>query len=140
VGPVIYTIGYGGRHPDDVIALLKANGIETVVDVRLRPDRASLGSFVKARTPDKGIEALLASAAIAYRSLVELGNVFIDCADWRDRYRRLLEDAGGLLTERLLDTPCPACLLCAEKAPADCHRKLIGDYLAMHGHQVKHIA
>jgi uncharacterized protein (DUF488 family) len=134
-----YTIGYGGRRPDELVELLRPLDIRTVVDVRLRPDRSSMGSFALARTPDKGIAALVTSAGHAYVSLPELGNVFMDLADWRERYRRLLESSGDLLFERLFDTPGPWCLLCAEKRAANCHRETIADALASRGHVVEHV-
>jgi uncharacterized protein (DUF488 family) len=136
----IYTLGYGGRRPEEAVALLRTHGVQTVVDVRLRPDRASMGVWVKAKTPDKGIEKWLGAAGIGYRSLIELGNVFLDFPDWRPRYAQLLETGGGLLTERLHGLPGPICLLCAEKRVADCHRLQIAEYLARHaGVTVHHL-
>lgn len=127
-----FTIGYGGRNKESFLALLRAHGIRTVVDVRLRPDRASMGIWVKAKTPDKGIEGWLHEAGFEYRSLVELGNVFSGLADWRQRYADLLDQAGALLTERLMTTPGPICLMCAEKDFHDCHRQQIAEYVTRH--------
>src|SRR5262245_11155472 len=134
-----FTIGYGGRKPDDFIAMLKAARVKTLVDVRLRPDMASMGAYAKAKTSDKGIEALLARAGIGYRSLTELGNVFLAQPDWPERYRELIEKAGDLLTRRLEEVPAPFCLMCAEKRVAECHRHIIADHLIARGHAVEHL-
>ena len=136
----VFTIGYGGRTKEELLARLKANGVRTVVDIRLRPDRASMGIWVKAKTADKGIEQWLGEAGIGYRSLVELGNLFLEFPDWQARYGRLLESAGDLLTERLAGIPEPLCLLCAEKRVAECHRQQVAEYLARHaGAEVEHL-
>jgi len=135
----VYTLGYGGRSKEEVLALLRSAGVKAVVDVRLRPDRASMGIFAKAKTPDKGLEHWLREAGFGYFSFVELGNIFVDRDDWEERYRQLLARAGDLLTERLAEVPEPFCLLCAEKAPEQCHRRLIAEYLAERGYQVVHI-
>jgi hypothetical protein len=63
-------------------------------------------------------------------SLVELGNPFLGLPDWPERYSRLLDLAGDLLTDRLAAVPGPVCLLCSEKRAADCHRSMIADHLA----------
>jgi uncharacterized protein (DUF488 family) len=135
----LFTIGYGGRTPDDLIHKLTAVGVRTIADVRLRPDRASMGVYAKAKTPDKGIERLFASAGIAYRSLPELGNVFMDFDDWRERYAALLQCAGHLLIGRLEVLEPPVCLLCAERRVADCHRLQIAQLLALRGAVVEHL-
>jgi len=134
-----FTVGYGGRKPQDFIALLRKAGVRTVVDVRLRPDRASMGSYAKARDPQKGIEGLLNAAGIGYRSLPELGNLFLDSEDWPRLYQELIEKAGDLLTRRLQEVSEPFCLMCAEKRIAECHRRMIAAYLVTQGHGVEHL-
>jgi uncharacterized protein (DUF488 family) len=134
-----FTIGYGGRKPDEFINLLKTNGIHAVADVRLRPDKASMGIYAKAKDDSKGIQGLLAGTGIQYFSLVELGNLFLGFNHWHQRYQCLLDNAGDLLTERLSEVPQPFCFMCAEKDASVCHRKLIADYLVGKGHQVIHL-
>jgi hypothetical protein len=38
-----YTIGYGGRAPDEFASLLVLHGVRSIADVRIHPDRASMG-------------------------------------------------------------------------------------------------
>ena len=135
-----YTIGYGGRVPAEFASLLVLHAIRSIADVRIHPDRASMGAYVKARSADKGIEKLLNDRGIAYRSILELGNLFRDLEDWRPLYRILFERVGDLLIERLGDLPQPFCLLCAEKRVAECHRLVIAEFLvATRGASVEHI-
>jgi len=134
-----YTIGYGGRNPQGFLDLLKQNGVKVVVDVRLQPDRARIGSYARAKSHHKGIQKLLATVGIKYISVVELGNLFLEYADWRERYRELMVKAGDLLTQRFGNVPTPFCLMCAEKSPTECHRSLIAEYLVSRGYEVEHI-
>ena len=134
----IFTIGYGGRNPKDFVELLKQNGIKTIVDVRLRPDHASMGAYVKAKSPDKGIQRLL-SEEIEYVSIIELGNIFIEYEDWRERYRQLLNNSGVLLTERLMQIKTTFCLMCAERSADNCHRQLLAEFLTQKGYEVTDI-
>jgi uncharacterized protein (DUF488 family) len=134
-----FTIGYGGRTPDDLVKRLRDAGVRTVVDVRLPLDRASMGIFVKAKSPDKVIERLLATAGIACRSLPELGNLFRECDDWCERYAALIECAGHLLVSRLDELKPPLCLLYAEQRVEDCHRLRIADFLTARGAEIEHL-
>jgi uncharacterized protein (DUF488 family) len=124
-----FTIGYGGRVPAEFVALLGSNSVKTIVDVRIRPDKAAMGSYAKAKDADKGIAGLLARGGIGYVSLPELGNLFLGYDDWPERYGKLLELAGPLLFDRLAGIPGPICLMCAEKKVSECHRRHIAEYL-----------
>jgi len=135
----MFTVGYGGRGPSDFVALLKANGIATIADVRLHANKAHSGSFVKAKTPDKGVQRLLGEAGIRYGWLEELGNPFMQNDDWADRYRELMATSGEERTARLLKLKGPICMLCAEKKPDDCHRKLVAEWLSERGWEVVHL-
>lgn len=126
----LFTIGYGGRTGDEFLSMLDRVQVRTIVDVRLRPDRASMGIWQRAKSPDKGIERLLNQVGIAYHSLIELGNIFLDFEDWRERYQQLLDGSGDLILKRLDGIAAPYALLCAEKRVGECHREMIARYLA----------
>jgi uncharacterized protein (DUF488 family) len=135
-----YTIGYGGRVPAELASILVLHGIRAVADVRIHPDRASMGAYVKARSAGKGIEKLMAKQGIAYRSILVLGNLFRDLDDWRPSYTTIFERVGDLLVGRLTELPELFCLMCAEKRVAECHRLVIAEFLpTTKGCSVEHI-
>jgi len=137
----IFTIGYGGKKPTDFPGLLERHGIKTVIDVRLRPNRACLGSFVKAKTPDKGIEALLARVGIDYRHepMFAPSPEILDTwmaskkseADWQKFESQFVPLLEKWKIEELVkpDDLESACLLCSESKPENCHRRLVAEYL-----------
>jgi uncharacterized protein (DUF488 family) len=135
----IFTIGYGGLEPSSLLAAMTEHSVRSIVDVRIWPIRASMGSYVLSKSPEKGIQGLLARSGIAYFSFLELGNPFRELADWKNQYRKLMGTAGEFLTERLKDVPEPLCMLCAEKDPEECHRWILAEFLREHGHEVEHL-
>ena len=135
----LYTVGYGGRKPDEFIALLKKHDVEIIVDVRLKPERAFMGVYAKSKDPHKGIQGLLEKASIQYIWIAELGNMFRDIDDWHEKYRRHLDEKGDLVCLKLYELMMPFCLMCCEKNASGCHRKLITDYLVNRGYEVEHL-
>jgi uncharacterized protein (DUF488 family) len=129
----LFTIGYGELGPSVLVSALKERSVQFVVDIRIWPIRASMGSYVVSKSPDKGIQGLLGREGIAYFSFLELGNPYRELSDWTERYRRLIGAAGDLLTERLNDVPGPLCLFCSEKDPKECHRLILAELLEQCG-------
>jgi uncharacterized protein (DUF488 family) len=134
----IFTIGYGGRSPADFVALLQRHGVRRIADVRILPQRAMMGAYVKAKSPEKGIERLLADAGIAYSWFEELGNEFRTESDAMERYRAIFAREAEDRCRRLVAVARkePVCLLCAEKDPAGCHRSIIATHLASEGFEI----
>ncbi|MGZ4929141.1 MAG: DUF488 family protein [Halobacteriota archaeon] len=134
-----YTIGYGGWLAQDFLDALTTRGVTTLVDVRLRPNRAYMGTWVKAKTPEAGIERLLAGQGLQYTWLPQLGNIYMDEKNWREPYKQYVAEHGNEMTELLLLVPRPFVLMCAERKAKDCHRQYIAEYLVQHEWQVENI-
>ncbi len=60
-----------------------------MVDVRIHPDRAGMGVYVRAKSPDRGIEKPLGDRGISHHAILELGNLFRDRDDRHTAYRAL---------------------------------------------------
>ena len=134
----LFTIGYGGRSPQELLDCLVRNGVQAVVDVRISP-RGHMGAFTRARSEDKGIQGLLGRGGIGYYWWEALGNPYRSAEDWRARYQSYLDQEWGALHGLLDVVPQPYCLLCAEKVAANCHRAYIAERLALPPCEVEHL-
>ena len=139
----VFTIGHSNHSPGAFLALLRAHGIEEVMDVRSSP--------YSRYAPHFGYDALnrtLEDAGIGYEFLGgELGGRPPDRSsydeDGRVRYDRVAEsdsfDAGIRRVERAADER-RVVLMCSEKEPLDCHRTLlVARALDARGVSVEHI-
>ncbi len=131
---VIYTIGYEGANLAAFLSTLRMAGIHTLVDVRDRPFSRKRG-FSKSSLG----EALFA-IGISYLHMPALG----DPKPGREAARRgnyqLFQKIFG---QRMASAPAQAalatleelarqeniCLLCFERDPRHCHRRIIADHL-----------
>jgi uncharacterized protein (DUF488 family) len=130
----IFTISYGGKSREEFLEPLKRHGVEVVADVPMFPGRASMGMYGKAKSSGKGIEKTLGEAGMGYEWVEELGNPDLKDPEMKG-LRDLLAREAAEHTRRLTELASrkTVCLLCSEKAHEDCHRSLIGDYLAEPG-------
>ena len=143
---MIRTIGHGTRAIEDLIALLRAQGVAQLVDVRTIPRSR--------RNPQFHREALaetLPTAGIAYVHMSRLGGLRKTRADsvnlgWRNAgfrgyadYMETPEFARGLEALIELARQRPTAIMCAETVSWRCHRSLIADALTARGIAVEHI-
>ncbi|WP_400766768.1 DUF488 family protein [Methylosinus sporium] len=138
---VVYTIGYEGTDIDRFIATLKTVGVTVLADVRAVPVSRKKG-FSK-----NGLRQRLDAEGIAYVHLVELGDPKPgrDAAragrheEFRRVYAQHLKSADALGALKVLDEAArndSVCLLCFERDPTVCHRKMIADRLNTRGFQI----
>jgi len=136
--PKLYTVGYQGRSLAELIGLLQAAGVDAVIDVRLR-NTSHLAGFTKR---DDLAFLLREGFGIAYEHHPELAptpELFDGYAadhDWQ-RYVRefeplLAERHSELVGRDVLSRFHAPCLLCAERSPEHCHRRLTAEWWAAH--------
>lgn len=138
--PVLYSIGYGGRKPSELIEALNEYQIHWVVDVRLMPR-----AFIEYFCAGEGMRNLL-EPAIGYRWMQELGNVFRDDPQWKGKYTHRLYRNGDiaykalkLLVDKLeFVSWTRVCLLCAERKAQECHRSIVAKAAVSELNSMKH--
>lgn len=142
----VYTVGHSTRSIEELVALLRENGITVLVDVRRFP-----GSR---RHPQFGRDALahaLSEHGIRYVHAPDLGGRRAARPDspntaWRNRgfrgYADYMQTPGfkaALASLEQLAAQEAVAIMCAEAVPWRCHRRLIADALVAHGVPVMHI-
>jgi uncharacterized protein (DUF488 family) len=138
---VVYTIGYEGTDIDRFVATLKATHIKVLADVRAVAVSRKKG-FSK-----NGLRERLEAEGISYVHIVELGDPKAGRDAARagkyDEFRRIysahIKTADAVDALKVLDDTArqdSVCLLCFERDPATCHRRMIADRLKARGLEV----
>jgi len=144
--PLILTIGHSTRPIDDFIALLKAHGVERLVDIRTVPRSRTNPQFNRETLPKS-----LKGAGIDYSHLGALGGLrhakpdslntgwrntsFRGYADYMQtpEFREAVEKLVEIARKQQI------AIMCAEAVPWRCHRSLVADALSANGISVEHI-
>jgi uncharacterized protein (DUF488 family) len=139
----LFTIGYGARTLDELIAALKANRIGYLIDVRTSPYSKFKPEFAKEvvqiRAEQAGIRYLFMGDTLGGQPRDP------DChTDGKVDYDKVKVQtffkAGIERLRKAVEQRCRAALMCSEGRPEQCHRsKLIGEVLTAAGIPVCHI-
>jgi uncharacterized protein (DUF488 family) len=144
---LVFTIGHSTRTITEFVRLLKAHGVQRVIDVRTIPQSRHNPQFNRAR-----LSPALHGARIHYRHMPDLGGLRHARRDstntaWRNASFRGYADymqtsAFGDSLDRCLALAAHerVALMCAEAVPWRCHRSLIADALLAKGIEVREIA
>jgi uncharacterized protein (DUF488 family) len=143
----LYTIGHSTRPLADFIAILRAHQVETLVDIRAFPGSRRLPQFNRAALeqalPAQGIRYLGMKALGGYRRQIREDSPHLALRNPSFRhyadYMLTPEFAGAMAQLLALAAASRTASMCAERHYSHCHRMLVSDWLAGHGHQVLHI-
>ena len=144
--PVIFTIGHSTRSIDELVEMLRAHGIERLVDVRTIPRSRHNPQFNR-----EAFSKALRNRHLGYRHMKALGGLRHARPDsintgWRNAsfrgYADYMQTPGfqeALDRLLLLAKQKPTAIMCAEAVPWRCHRSLIADALTARGCVVRDI-
>lgn len=138
----LFTIGYEGLDPERLTGALRSAGVAVLADVRAVANSRKRG-FSKG-----ALKANLEEAGLGYAHLRTLGTPKAgreaaradDAALLHRIYcEEVLETAEGIAALESLEAMAaerPICLLCFERDPARCHRRILSERLAGRGFTV----
>lgn len=143
----IFTVGHSTRTAEEFIALLRAHGVEQLVDVRTIPRSRHNPQFA-----GEALSRVVQASGIAYHHMKGLGGLRHARRDsvntgWRNAsfrgyadYMQTAEFEHALEELIVLARARRTAIMCAEAVPWRCHRSLIADALLIRDTDVEEIA
>jgi uncharacterized protein (DUF488 family) len=140
------TIGHSTQSIEDFSDILRAHGVQLIVDIRTIPRSRRNPQF-----NEDTLAASLNESGIDYVRLKELGGLRRSKKDsqnmgWRNEsfrgfadYMQTPEFEAGINELITLARDRTVAIMCAEALPWRCHRSLVADALLVGGIQVQHI-
>jgi uncharacterized protein (DUF488 family) len=145
----IYTVGHSTRTIGEFVEILRAAGVQWVIDVRTVPRSRTNPQYNADVMPES-----LAPWQIGYDRIAELGGLRGRSKDvppdvngfWENQsfhnyadYALSASFSEGLdELERMADER-PTAIMCSEAVWWRCHRRIIADYLLLQGREVFHL-
>ena len=141
------TIGHSTRTIEELIEALRAQEIQTLVDIRAFPMSRRLPQFnreaLEKSLPAAGIQYVWMKALGGYRKkiLQESPHIALRNQSFRNyadytltpEFEQAIAELVGLAEKSR------TAYMCAERMYFQCHRMIVSDWLVAHGHEVKHI-
>jgi uncharacterized protein (DUF488 family) len=144
---VLHTIGHSTRSLDELVAALRAHGVEQLVDIRSFPMSRRWPQFnrenLERELPNHGIEYVWMKALGGRRKKIrpDSPNTALRSDSFRNYADYMLTPEFRAAAAELvrMSEQKPTAYMCAERVYFHCHRMMVSDYLVAHGHTVLHI-
>jgi uncharacterized protein (DUF488 family) len=143
----LYTIGHSTRPLEELIGVLQAHSMQTLVDIRSFPMSRRLPHFNR-----EALENTLPEAGIRYlwmqglggrrkKSLEDSPNVALRNDSFRNYADYMLTPQFENAVAELINIgeQSRTAYMCAERLYFHCHRMMVSDWLVAHRHEVLHI-
>ena len=143
----LYTIGHSTRRVDELIEVLQAHSIRTLIDIRAFPMSRRLPHFnreaLEESLQQSGIRYLWMKALGGYRKKIrdDSPNPALRNESFRNYADYMLTTEFQTAIEEVVQQAEQArtVYMCAERMYFQCHRMLVSDWLTAHGHSVFHL-
>lgn len=140
----LYTIGFTQKKAQEFFERLRSNGVRRLVDIRLNPG-GQLSGFAKQEDLAFFLGKLADSCEYLYLPILaptkEILKDYHADHDWLryvSRFEQLMDEREiPEVLDRSTFEALPACLLCSEATPEQCHRRLVAERLAAHWAEVE---
>jgi uncharacterized protein (DUF488 family) len=143
----VVTVGHSNRDRKSLVELLTGHEVTRLIDVRRYPNSRRNPQFNQGN-----LEDTLPEVDITYEHWPEIGG-YRDAKNnspntaLEDGFRGVADylntetgqETLDQLENRILETEGFLTLMCAEKDPVRCHRKLISDHLTVRDHEILHL-
>ena len=133
----IYTIGFTQKTAQEFFTLLSRNGIQRLVDIRLKPS-GQLSGFAKKEDLPFFLERLASGCGYVHlpelaptQEILEEYRASKDWLRYAERFEALMDSRGiPASLQRDEFEKVSNCLLCSEASPDHCHRRLVAERMA----------
>ena len=138
----LFTIGFTGKSAETFFNLLRNNNVRKIVDVRIN-NISQLAGFTKGRDLNFFAREI---CNIGYEHKIDFAPIKELLSRYRDKEITLQEYKTEYLTllemrnitqktdiEKLHEN----CLLCSERIPEECHRKLLAEYFKQVNNEIE---
>ena len=133
----VFTIGFAETSAKEFFTLLKRSGARRVVDVRLN-NTSQLAGFSKRDDLQFFLKEVCGMEYVHVPDLAPTQDILDDFKKHKGSWSVYEQEFNNLMAKRSIEASVAkdlldqGCLLCSEKKPHQCHRRLVVEYLRRH--------